>query len=651
MKLLLALTALLAAALASGHAAAASAKPNIVILFIDDLGYGDIGPYGATKQRTPNLDRMAREGMKLTSFYAAPVCSVSRAQLLTGCYGARVSVPGVYGPGGKNGLNPAEFTIAERLKEHGYATMCIGKWHVGDQPEFLPTRQGFDRYFGIPYSNDMQRKSTQTGERVVPLLRDEKVLELLTDDAQSRIVERYTDEALGFIRTNKDRPFLLYLPHTAVHTPIHPGAAFAGKSANGRFGDWVEEVDWSVGRVLDTLRELKLAERTLVIFTSDNGPWLVKGADGGSAGPLRGGKGSTWEGGVREPTLAWWPGKIAPGSVCDAVAGTIDLLPTAVALAGGTVPAQPVIDGRDLSPLLFGKTKESQREAHYYFAGYNLQAVRQGPWKLALAPQPETMGKGTSTDASGKAPRLYNLDTEIGEKTNVAAQHPAIVAKLQALAEKMAAEIGGTNPTARRPAGVVENPQTLYPSEGNAPRGKQPKKAAAAAAATAAAATKPAKKSAPPASLDTLKPGDALDSSDAPQVGGQPFTISCTVETPQRDTIILAHGGLSAGYALHLKSGRVAFLVRTGAGAEFTEISTPTDFPGTARLTATLAADATMTLQVGDQPAVTAKAAKLLARQPQEDFCLGHDNGRPVASYSGTGPFQGRITGLKITSP
>ena len=269
-------------------AADAPPKPNVVIIFIDDLGYADIGPFGATKQRTPHLDRMAREGMKLTSFYAAPVCSVSRAQLLTGCYGARISVPGVYFPGQANGLNPAEFTIAERLKERGYATMCIGKWHVGDQLEFLPTRQGFDRYFGIPYSNDMQKKSTQTGERVVPLLRDDRVAELLTDEQQSRIVERYTDEAVGFIRASKDKPFLLYLPHNAVHTPIHPGAAFAGKSANGRFGDWVEEVDWSVGRVLDTLRELKLAERTLVVFTSDNGPWLVKGADGGSAGPLRG---------------------------------------------------------------------------------------------------------------------------------------------------------------------------------------------------------------------------------------------------------------------------------------------------------------------------------------------------------------------------
>src|SRR5262245_27272502 len=407
----------LLAPLAPSHAE--EPKPNFVVIFIDDLGYADIGPFGATKQKTPNLDRMAAEGMRLTSFYAAPCCSVSRAQLLTGCYGARVSVPGVYFPASAQGLNPKEVTIAERLKEHGYATQCVGKWHLGDQPEFLPTKQGFDHYFGIPYSNDMQRKSKETGERVVPLVRDDKVAELLTDEQQSKIVERGTPQAVGFIRTNKDKPLFLYLPHTAVHTPIHAGEKFRGQSGNGRFGDWVEEVDWSVGRVLDTLRELKLSERTLVIFTSDNGPWLIKGADGGSAKPLRAGKGSTWEGGVRVPTIAWWPGKIAAKSAIDAVAGTIDVLPTLVAAAGGTVPAEPVIDGRDLSPVLFGKSKESQREAHYYFAGYNLQAVRQGPWKLAIAPQRDAADQ-TTAEASRTNPRLYNLDKDIGETTNVA---------------------------------------------------------------------------------------------------------------------------------------------------------------------------------------------------------------------------------------
>ena len=629
------LTYLLLAPLAALHAAdlMRPSKPNIVIIFIDDLGYADIGPFGATKQKTPNLDRMACEGMKLTSFYAAPVCSVSRAQLLTGCYGARVSVPGVYGPGGKNGLNPKEFTIAERLKERGYATQCIGKWHVGDQAEFLPTRQGFDHYFGIPYSNDMQKKSRETGKRVVPLVRDEKVAELLTDEGQTRIVERYTDEAVKFIRESKERPFLLYLAHNAVHTPIHPGTNFAGKSANGRFGDWVEETDWSVGRVLDTLRELKLDERTLVIFTSDNGPWLVKGADGGSAGPLRGGKGSTWEGGMREPTLAWWPGKIVPGSACDAVAGTIDLLPTAVALAGGTVPAEPVIDGRDISPLLFGKTTQSQREAHYYFAGYSLQAVRQGPWKLAFAAQPESMGKGTSKDATNQTPRLYNLDQEIGERTNLADKHPEVIARLKALAAKMDAEIGGKNPTARRPAGEATNPQTLYPTE--------PDNAAPAKANT----------SAKPAKLDTLKPGDALSSSAAPQIANKAFTLSCTVETTQRDAIVLAHGGLSAGYALHLKAGRVAFLVRTGGGDSFTEVILPWEITGSTRITAELASDATMTLTMNDQPAVKGKATALIPRQPAEEFCLGHDSGKPVAAYTAKEPFKGTITNLKITTP
>jgi arylsulfatase A len=625
--LLAVLVMLLAASLFTLHAADSpqSSKPNIVIIFIDDMGYADIGPFGATKQRTPNLDRMAREGMKLTSFYAAPVCSVSRAQLLTGCYGARVSVPGVYAPGSQFGLNPKEFTIAERLKERGYATACIGKWHVGDQPEFLPTRQGFDRYFGIPYSNDMQRRSKETGQRVVPLLRNDKGAELLTDEQQTRIVERYTDEAVGFIRENKERPFLLYLAHNAVHVPIHPGAAFAGKSANGRFGDWVEETDWSVGRVLDTLRELKLDERTLVLFTSDNGPWAVKGADAGSAGPLRGAKGSTWEGGVRVPTIAWWPGKIAPGSVCDAVAGTIDLLPTAVRLAGGTVPAEPVIDGRDISPLLLGTTTQSPRGTHYYFAGYNLQAVRQGPWKLAIAPQNESMGKGLSTDASGDAPRLYNLDQEIGERTNVADKHPEIVTRLKALAIRMNAEIGGKNPSARRPAGQVASPQTLYPTE--------------------------AEKVAQPTALETLKPGDTLSSAAAPQIAGKAFAISCTVETAQRDAIVLAHGGLSAGFALHLKAGRVAFVVRTGIGDAFTEIISASEFSGSARIDAALAADATMTLKVNDQPPVKGKASSLIPRQPQEAFCLGHDRGKPVAAYTSQEPLRGAITGLKITTP
>ena len=602
----------------------AADKPNVVVIFVDDLGYADIGPFGATKQKTPNLDRMAAEGMKLTSFYAAPVCSVSRAQLLTGCYGARISVPGVFFPAGPQGLNPKEVTVAEHLKELGYATQCVGKWHLGDQPEFLPTKQGFDHYLGIPYSNDMQRKAKATGERVVPLIRDDKVEALLTDEGQRTVVERYTAEAVGFIRANKDKPFFLYMPHTAVHTPIFPGEKFSGKSANGRFGDWVEEVDWSAGRVLDTVRELKLSEKTLVIFTSDNGPWLIKGTDGGSAKPLRGGKGSTWEGGVRVPTIAWWPGKIAAKSSCDTVAGTIDLLPTFVALAGGKVPAEPVIDGRDISPLLFGKGTESPREAHYYFSGYNLQAVRRGPWKLAIAPQNDAFDK-TTAEASKTNPRLYNLDTDIGETTNVADKHPQVVAKLTKLAATMNDEIGGKAPTARRPAGVVANPKTLYPTD-DTPKGKGPTK---------------------PADLNKLMPGDAIRSAAAPQVNGKAFTLTCQVETELTDTVLVAHGGAAAGYAVYLKGGKVVFAVRTGQGDEIAEIqSRPVN--GAVKIEAALAKDGTLTLTVGDQKAVTAKGAGPIPRQPAEDFCVGHDNGQPVANYGKIRPFAGKLAELNV---
>jgi len=466
--------ATIACATLLGFGSLAATKPNFVVIFIDDMGYADIGPFGATKQKTPNLDKMAKDGMKMTSFYAAPVCSVSRAQMMTGCYGARVSVPGVFFPAGSQGLNPKEFTMAERLKEQGYSTACIGKWHLGDQPQFLPTKQGFDFYYGIPYSNDMQLQSKEDGVRVVPLMRNDKVDRLLKDNDQDQIVELYVKEATTFIRDNKDKPFLLYFPHTAVHVPVHPGEKFKGKSQNGAYGDWVEEVDWSVGQVMDTLKELGLDEKTVVVFTSDNGPWLTMGKNGGCALPLRGGKGGTFEGGVREPTLVRWSGHIPAGSVCDTVAGTIDLLPTFVSLAGGQAPAEPVIDGRDISNVLLGKTKDAQREAHYYFSGYDLQAVRQGPWKLAVKTQNENMGAAKKEE---KNPRLFNLDADIGEKTDVADQNPEIVAKLSALIAKMDAEIGGPKPTARRAPGIAENPVTLYPTLAKAEK-KQEKKSA-----------------------------------------------------------------------------------------------------------------------------------------------------------------------------
>ncbi len=611
-------------------------KPNVVLIFIDDMGYGDIGPFGSTKNRTPNLDRMAREGMKLTSFYAAPVCSVSRAQVMTGCYGMRVSITGVFPPASARGINAQEHTLGELMKAQGYATMCIGKWHLGDQPEFLPTRHGFDHYFGLPYSNDMMKTATANGQRVVPLVRDEKVEELLTDEAQTQIVERYTDEAVKFITQSKDRPFFLYLPHTAVHTPVHPGAAFAGKSANGRFGDWVEEVDWSVGRVLDTLRTLKLAENTLVMFSSDNGPWLTKGADGGTAGPLRGGKGSTWEGGVREPTLAWWPGKVAAGSTCDAIAGNIDFLPTFVKLAGGSVPADKKIDGKDLSPLLLGMTKDSPHEARYYYSGNKLQAVRSGPWKLAIAPQAEGMGKsGPAVAASLEQPRLYNLDTEIGERTDVATAHPDVVTRLKALAVKMAAELGDGKPGPEvRAAGEVAKPVTLYPTD-DGPKKRAPKTNRQAA-------------NAKPAALDTLKIGDTLTGAAAPQVEGKPIAIECEVVSDSPNGVIVAHGGVAAGYAVYVQDGHVTFAVRAAAN-EVSRVTAPETLNGKTSLSARLAADGAMTLQIAGKTIATGKATGTLKRQPQEDFCVGHDNGKPVDEYDGKAPFVGQIGKLRVT--
>ena len=461
--------------LCTAGAHAADAQPNFVIILMDDMGYGDITPFNPqTKNRTPNLERMAREGMKLTSFYACSVCTPSRAQFLTGCYAKRVSLPNVLGPAAAIGLSDQEHSIAGLLKQRGYATLCVGKWHVGDQPDFLPTRRGFDHYFGLPYSNDMGGEWDGAADvpapkrrPPLPLVRDDRVIETLKPADQDRLTQRYTDEAVNFIRAHKDKPFFLYLAHTAVHVPIHPGERFRGHSSNGLYGDWVEEADASAGRVLDTLRELQLDKNTLVIFTSDNGPWLTQGKNGGSAGPLRGGKGGTYEGGVREPTIAWWPGHIAPASTCEAATANIDILPTFISLAGGQVPTDRTIDGADIAPLLFGKTSDSPRAAHYYFSGNKLEAVRSGPWKLAIAPQSEGLGKPAASPAAGKreqpfTPKLYHLDRDIGETTDVAADHPDVVERLQALAAQMDRDLGSTKlGPGVRPPGRVTHPLPL----------------------------------------------------------------------------------------------------------------------------------------------------------------------------------------------
>ena len=460
--------------------AAVPARPNLILINIDDLGYSDIGPFGGTDARTPNLDRMAVEGRKLTSHYAAPVCSPSRAALMTGSYAKRaLPIPGVLFPAGAVGLNPEERTIAELLKEAGYATACVGKWHLGDQPEFLPTRQGFDQYFGLPYSNDMgppedgsksnpgqpmpRRKAgakteqDETGikgmdQPPLPLLDGDRVIERVRAAEQSTITRRYTEKAVDFVREHRQGPFFLYLPHSAVHFPLYPGEDFRGKSRDGLHGDWVEEVDASVGRVLDEVRALGIQDRTLVLFTSDNGGPLNQGAHNA---PLRGSKGSTLEGGIRTCTIAWWPGQVPAGTASDAITSMMDVLPTFVNLAGGRIPDDRRIDGVDIWPVLAGTAGDSPpRDGFFYFKGLALEAVRSGPWKLHLE-------KG----------ELYDLGRDIGEAHDVSAANPAVVAELRALAKAMDADLGveGRGPGCR-PLGRVSDPKPLIPADDEATR-------------------------------------------------------------------------------------------------------------------------------------------------------------------------------------
>jgi arylsulfatase A-like enzyme len=429
--------------------AQATDVPNIVLIFIDDLGYADIGPFGNTEVRTPHLDKLATEGMKFTSFYATPVCSMSRACLMTGCYNARVSIPGVLFPRDTIGLNPSEVTLAEIVKQKGYATCAIGKWHLGHYPEFLPTRQGFDHYFGLPYSNDMQagRKDMPP----LPLYDDDKIIE--TEPDQSQLTRRYTEEAVEFIRAQKDQPFFVYLPHTMVHFPLAASEAFKGKSKMGLMGDTIEEIDWSVGQIMSTLSELKLDSKTLVIFTSDNGP--AKRA----APPFRGSKGSNFEGGVREPCIMRWPGKIPAGSTCNQIAGNIDILPTFAKLVGVELAKDHVIDGRDITPLMFNANAAPVRDTHLYLSGTNVAAIRKNDWKLFLkVPNDEKTSQSKKNSGSkpkkekgGPRSSLYNLASDPGEASDVAAAHPEIVTRLREEAIRLAAELESN----KRPAGRI----------------------------------------------------------------------------------------------------------------------------------------------------------------------------------------------------
>ena len=450
---------------ALAKAAAPEKKPNFVLIFIDDMGYGDIGCFGSKKNRTPHLDKMATEGMKFTDFYVtSSVCTPSRSSLMTGCYPRRVNMHVnqrnlcVLFPGDPKGLNPNETTIAEVLKTRGYATKCIGKWHLGDQPEFLPTAQGFDSYFGIPYSNDMGGRSKTKGRPPLPLMQDEKVIEAPVK--QDTLTKRYTEQAVDFIKANKDKPFFIYLPHAMVHLPLYASKAFKDKSANGRYGDAVEELDWSTGQILKTLKDLKLDDNTLVIFTSDNGS---TGRHGGSNEPLRGRKGQTLEGGQRVPCVMRWPGKIPAGKTCDALTSTIDVLPTFAKLAGAEAPKDRIIDGRDIMDLMAGKKgAASPHEAFYFYQMDQLQAVRSGKWKLEIGLESRKRNWGKP---EGKTTmKLFDLKNDIHEDKDVSASNPDVVKRLLALADKARADLGDVNQPGKgqRPAAFVKNPIKQY---------------------------------------------------------------------------------------------------------------------------------------------------------------------------------------------
>lgn len=427
----------------------AERPPNIVLVFADDLGYADLGCFGSTKIRTPNIDSIARDGIRLTNFHVPQaVCSASRTALLTGCYPNRVGILGALGPNSKNGIKDSENLLPEYLKKLGYSTAIFGKWHLGDSAQYSPIRHGFDTYFGLPYSNDMwPNHPTAKNFPPLPLRHDDKVLELNPD--QSKLTGWYTERGVKFIEANKDKPFFLYMPHSMPHVPIYASEKFKGKSSHGLYGDVIEEIDSSVGTILETLKKHSLDKNTLVIFTSDNGPWLSYGNHGGSRGVLREGKGTEFEGGVRVPFVARWPGKIPAASISNEPTMTIDLLPTLVAYAGGVVLEEPKIDGKNISAVLEARPgAKSPQEAYYFYWGDALHAVTSEKWKLHFPHPYLHIIEGGKDGKPGKGETrkmelsLFDLDADISESKNVADQNPEVVKKLQMLGDKIREELG-----------------------------------------------------------------------------------------------------------------------------------------------------------------------------------------------------------------
>jgi arylsulfatase A-like enzyme len=595
-------------------------KPNFVIIYTDDQGYQDLGCFGSPNIKTPHIDQMATEGMRFTDFYsAASVCTPSRAALLTGCYPARVGkLPVLFPNRGGQGLNPDETTIAKMLKGKGYATACIGKWHLGHQVEFLPTSHGFDSYYGIPYSNDMGTdKNMALAEDIIwrndideeklrngkaggpPLMRGTEVIEVPVD--QNTLTKRYTQEAIKFIEGNKDTPFFLYLPHTMPHIPLYASPEFEGKSEAGLYGDCIEEIDWSVGQITHTLKKLGIDKNTLIVYSSDNGPWNLKGnatdkvkgnmnrKTGGSAHPLKGHKFSYHEGGVRVPTVMWWPGRIPAGTTCSEIAGTIDLLPTFATLSGTKLPNKK-IDGKNIAPLLKGaKNAKTPHEAWFY----QTNGIRSGKWKFIGG-------------------NLYDLSQDISESTNVAKDHPEVVERLKAVLKEHADEIKAN----ARPPGQIDTPVTRIPQK--------------------------------PIDWSQVKVGDVFASSQVPNVVKKAIQISGMIETAaDAEHIVVAHGGTTVGYSLYQKGGNLVFSV--SADKDHRERVHMPIRTGKLRFKAGLNDKGHLFLQVGDEEPVRSPSGNHWIRKvPQENLSIGFDEAHPVDPEAPKAKFRGKLIELQV---
>jgi len=450
-------------------------RPNIIVVFADDLGYGDLSCYGQKRYSTPNIDSIATNGVRFTDFHSSqPVCSASRASLLTGCYANRIGIHGALGPAAKNGIHDDEVLLSEMLKSQGYKTCAVGKWHLGHHQKFLPLQHGFDRYLGLPYSNDMWPHGPVVKPGTfpeLPLIRDNEIIDSDVDaQDQSKLTKQYSDFAIEFLENSKDDPFFLYFAHSFPHVPLYAGEEFKGKSKAGIYGDVIEEFDAVVGRILDFLKHNNLERNTLVIFSSDNGPWLTYGDHAGTAGPLREGKGTVYEGGTRVPMLAQWPGQIPAGSVQDATAMTIDVLPTIARIINAPLPSQ-AIDGLDIFDLMCSKpgAKCPHEVFYHYFRQGELQAIRSGPWKLMLPHDvncivPDQLGgqgkPGKSQMRKITEPELYHLGNDLGETTNLASQKPEVLKSLLELADQGRKELGDsltkTQGSGVRPCGTIK---------------------------------------------------------------------------------------------------------------------------------------------------------------------------------------------------